>query len=78
MTKLDKLVDKIRARPVEARFSDVQRLLHAYGWTIGREKGSHVSFVKSGQAPLTIPKVGGTMVKQVYLDTICQRLGLDD
>jgi len=78
MTKLDKLIDKIRARPVEARFSDVQTLLYAFGWTIGREKGSHVTFVKNGQAPLIIPKAGGTKVKQVYLDTICQRLGLDD
>lgn len=78
MTRLEKLEDQIRARPPRALFSDVQRLLEAYGWRVGRERGSHVSFVNDGEGTLPIPKDGGRWVNRVYLDAICERLGLDD
>ncbi len=78
MTQLEKLEGQIRARPPQARFSDVQRLLEAYGWRVGRVRGSHVSFVKDGERMLPIPKNGGRWVNRVYLIEICERLGLDD
>ena len=78
MTKLDKLIDRIRARPPEADFADVWTLMKAYGWTIGRERGSHVTFVKPGERSVTVPKQGGRKVKRVYLDLLCDLLGLDD
>ncbi len=78
MTKREKLVDRIRARPPEADFDDVWTLMKAYGWTIGRERGSHVTFVKPGERSITVPKHGGKKVKRVYLDQLCELLGLDD
>ena len=78
MTKRDKLIEKIKARPAEASFADVHALMKDFGWRIDREKGSHVVFVKDGERPITIPKVGGRMVKGIYLDKICIHLGLDD
>lgn len=78
MTQIDKLVEKICARPPSARFSDVHALLSAFGWELAREKGSHVTFVKSDERSIVVPKDGGRMVKRVYLDGICERLGLDD
>lgn len=78
MTQLAKLEERIRARPPKARFDDVQRLLEAYGWRVAREKGSHVAFVKDGEQMLPFPKDGGRWVKRVYLDALCERLGLDD
>ena len=78
MTKLAKLVDRIRARPPEADFDDVWTLMKAYGWTIGRERGSHVTFVKPGERAITVPKAGGRKVKRVYLDQLCEILGLDE
>jgi predicted RNA binding protein YcfA (HicA-like mRNA interferase family) len=78
MTALEKLIRQIRARPPQARFSDVQALLVALGWRLDREKGSHVVFVKDGEFPITVPKAGGRWVKRVYLDQIAERLGLDD
>ncbi len=78
MTQLDKLIEKICARPPSARFSDVQALLRAMGWRLDREKGSHVTFVKDGERAISVPKDLGKMVKRVYLDDVCERLGLDE
>jgi predicted RNA binding protein YcfA (HicA-like mRNA interferase family) len=77
MTRLDKLVDRIRAKSPEADFSDVQTLLIAYGWQRGRQRGSHVTFVKEGEYPISIPLVQGRRVKRTYLVDICERLGFD-
>ena len=77
MTRRDKLVDRIRAQPTEADFEDVEVLLKAYGWTIDRQRGSHVIFVKHGERPIVVPKLGGRKVKRVYLVELCERLGLD-
>ena len=78
MTRLDKLAQRIRARPPEADFDDVRALLKAYGWTLDHQSGSHATFVKPGERSITVPKVGGQRVKRVYLDQICDRLGLDE
>jgi predicted RNA binding protein YcfA (HicA-like mRNA interferase family) len=53
-------------------------LLEEMGWRKDREKGSHVTFVKEDEPPITVPKEGGRWVKRAYLDLICDRLGLDD
>lgn len=78
MSQLEKLKARIRARPPEADFTDVRRLLEAFGWELSRESGSHVIFVKEGERPITVPRVGGRKVKRAYLDRICERLGLDE
>ena len=77
MTQLEKLIEQIRARPPRARFSDVRQLLEATGWELARERGSHAVFVKEGGRSLPVPKDGGRWVNRVYLDQICDRLGLD-
>ncbi len=78
MSKREKLIDHIRARPPEADFNDVRCLLEHHGWSLDREKGSHTVFVKMGEFPIIVPKSGGHKVKRTYLDQICERLGLDD
>ena len=77
MTKLEKLIEQIRRRPPEAEFADVRALLEAFGWALSRQSGSHVSFTKAGEGTQIIPKKGGSKVKRVYLQQICDRLGLD-
>lgn len=77
MTRREKLVDRIRARPPEADFDDVHTLMKAYGWSIRPGSSSHTVFVKPGERSITVPKVGGRRVKRVYLEQICERLGLD-
>lgn len=78
MSQLEKLIERIRKRPPEADFDDVDRLLRHFGWEREREKGSHVSYVKKGELPIVIPKKRGRKVKRTYLDDICVRLGLDE
>lgn len=78
MGRRDKLIARIRARPPEADFGDVQAVLEYFGWTLDRESGSHATFTKRGEFPLTVPKVGGRKVKRTYLTILCERLGLDD
>lgn len=78
MARVEKLIEQIRARPPQVRFADVEALLEAFGWSKGREKGSHVIFTKVGERPITVPKDGGRWVKRTYLDLLCERLGLDD
>lgn len=77
MSKYDKLIERVRRRPVEADFADVQALLELFGWSLNRTKGSHHVFVKPGELPFTISTVNGRRVKRYHLDQICNRLGLD-
>lgn len=76
MSRREKLIEKIRARPPEADFSDVRRLLEMHGWTLDRERGSHAYFVKESQQ-ISVPRVGGRKVKRIYLDKICTLLDLE-
>ena len=78
MARHRKLIEKIRARPAEADYRDVVRLLDDFGWIWERTIGSHNHFVKVGQLPMTIPTKHGRKVKRVYLDMICDRLRLDE
>jgi predicted RNA binding protein YcfA (HicA-like mRNA interferase family) len=79
MSKIDKLVAKLKARPPELEFADVEKVLDAYGWQLRRRAGSHVSYRKPGDPRLlTIATVSGKTVKTTYLDMICDYLGLDE
>jgi predicted RNA binding protein YcfA (HicA-like mRNA interferase family) len=77
MTRRDKLVERIRRRPPTAKFSDVRLLLEDGGWILARTKGSHHSFTKPGSNQFTVPVHNGD-VKRVYLDRLCELLGLDE
>ena len=79
MTQLDRLVARFRARPPEIDFGDVETLLHAYGWTLARERGSHVTFIKEGEsANIVVAKHHGRKVKKTYIVEICRILKLDE
>jgi predicted RNA binding protein YcfA (HicA-like mRNA interferase family) len=77
MSRRDKLIARIRARPPEADASDVRALLEDYGWRLDRQSGSHMIFT-DGKRIQSVPLVGGRRVKRVYLDQLCELLGLDD
>lgn len=77
MTRREKLIAKIVARPPEADDDDVRALLEQFGWTFQRQTGSHMMFTKPNEQRMSIPLVSGRRVKRVYLDAICKRLGLD-
>ena len=78
MTRRDRLIERIRTRPLEADFDDVRRLLESFGWVLAREGGSHAMFTKPGESTITVPRVRGRKVKRTYLDIIIDRLGMGD
>lgn len=79
MSRRKKLIARIRARPVEADFNDVEALLEDFGWVLARERGSHVHFTKPGERfIISVPKRRGRKVGRTYLNEICERLQLDD
>ncbi|MGI8554703.1 MAG: type II toxin-antitoxin system HicA family toxin [Dehalococcoidia bacterium] len=78
MSQREKLIERIRARPPEADFEDVRRLLELYGYEIKPGKHKHFAFRKPGYPTITVPTVSGRSVKRTYLDQICGMLGLDD
>jgi predicted RNA binding protein YcfA (HicA-like mRNA interferase family) len=78
MTRLDKLIARIKARPPQADFGDVAAVLEAFGYERKRQEGSHVAFKKLGERTIIVPLVSGRKVNRVCLDQICELLGLDD
>lgn len=76
MSQVAKLIQRIVRRPPDATIDDVRKLLDAYGWSLDRRRGSHVTFVKLGERSITVP-VHDSKVGRRYLDMICKRLGLD-
>jgi predicted RNA binding protein YcfA (HicA-like mRNA interferase family) len=78
LTRREKLIAKIVARPPEADANDVRSVLEEFGWMFRHQTGSHMTFAKPGERSMSIPLVSGRRVKRIYLDQICQRLGLDD
>jgi predicted RNA binding protein YcfA (HicA-like mRNA interferase family) len=79
MSQLDKLIARFRARPPEIDFGDVETLLRALGWTLARERGSHVSFTKEGEsASIVVAKNHRRKVKRTYIVEICNILKLDE
>ena len=79
MTQVEKLVAQLTARPVSAAVGDVRRVLDAYGWEFKRQSGSHLSFRRPGDPRvLTIATQNGRTVKRVYIEKVCEVLGLDE
>jgi predicted RNA binding protein YcfA (HicA-like mRNA interferase family) len=77
VTRREKLIQRIRQRPVEAAFGDVRALLELFGWQLASMKGSHARFRKPGERSIPVPVHNGK-VRRVYLDEICVRLELDE
>ena len=78
VSQLDKLIERIRARPPEESFSDVRRLLEAYGWVLKGQKEATPISPSQGNGPQTVPLVSGRSVKRYILDQIIERLGLNE
>lgn len=57
MSSWDKLLDRILGMAADVRFTELRRVLEAYGYTMGSHSGgSHVTFRKPGCAPITVPR----------------------
>lgn len=77
MAQRDKLIARIRARPSQASAADVRTLLELFGYVDAGGK-KHLKYQKPGHRTVIVPLVSGRHVKGVYLDQLCEILGLDD
>lgn len=77
MAQRDKLIARMKARPVEADFADVEKILELFGWARVRQKGSHFSYGAKGVAEIFTVPVHNGKVKQGYIKKLCTLLGLD-
>jgi predicted RNA binding protein YcfA (HicA-like mRNA interferase family) len=69
MSKRDKLRRKLRNNPKGVRFTDLETLLHQFGFTLARIKGSHHFFryQHGGIYVIMVVPVHGNMVKPHYV-----------
>ena len=78
MGQLDKLVEKFLREPPEVLFSDVAKVLDAFGY---KERpsgtGGHRAFVKPSHRPKIVPTVKGRRVKRAYVRMIIDNLELE-
>ena len=58
MAQWEKLLEKIKSLNKDMRFSELEKVLQSYGYTVSQPKGgsSHYTFRKEGCNPITIPK----------------------
>ncbi|RIH84341.1 type II toxin-antitoxin system HicA family toxin [Calidithermus roseus] len=70
MGQLEKLIEKMRRLPPEMTYEEVAKVLIAHGWCEVRSKGSHHVFRHLDGRMVTIPKVGGKVVKTTYLKQV--------
>ncbi len=66
MSNLQKLIEKLKRNPTEARYKDVKKVLEAYGFRLENVKGSHHKFKKGNYPPIQIV-VHQKKVKKYYI-----------
>lgn len=70
MSKFEKLIEKFYYLPNDLRFDEIKKVLEFYGYTLSSKKGSHFTFRKEGEKPITIPVHGKTGIKKTYVEEI--------
>ena len=70
MLKWDKLIARICNLSKDLRFTQLQKVLEAYGYRMDapRSGSSHYTFRKQGKSPITIPK--HEPIKKVYVELV--------
>lgn len=79
MTSRRKRIETLKARPVEMDYSDLVAILTGdFDFVHRRTNGSHHIYKSPTYGTLIIPTTNGRKVKGVYLDEVCERLGLGE
>ena len=80
MSGVDKLLNKLRRKPAEAPFSDIERLLNASGWVLERWSGSRATFVPEDEPKhlgLKVPTRKGRTVTRPHIQKVLEHLDLE-
>ncbi len=79
MAQLDKIVEQFLRQPPEVLFTDVAKVLEAFGYEERPSGGgSHQVFVKPGHPPKIVPTIKGRHVKRAYVRMIIENLNLEE
>lgn len=78
MGKRDKLIEKLRRKPPEADFGDVERLLESFGFQRASSDGSHFVYRDGAGRQVTVPTLQGRRVKRAYVVRVLEILGLNE
>lgn len=76
MAGVDKLVDKMRRQPTNMTFTEVKKVLEAYGYEEKRVRGSHHVF-KHEQTGDRWPLPNRKPLKPYYVRETLKRIGED-
>lgn len=75
MSRVEKLIARLRSLPVEMEQSEVAVVLAHFGWTRRRTKGSHQVWGDNGQR--LVLAAHGRRIKRPYLADILRLLKLE-
>lgn len=78
MGRREKLIERLRRRPPEAEFADIERLLEDSGFRRVNSDGSHFVYRDGAGRQATVPTVKGHKVKRAYVARVLEILGLDE
>lgn len=75
MSRIDKIIQKMKNRPNGMRFDEVKQVLEHHGYTMTKQNGtSHCHFRKAGEPrPITIKK--DNPLKSGYVRSVLERIG---
>ena len=76
MAQLDRLIRRFLSRPPDVRFSELRRLLAAFGFSLVRTRGSHHLFEHPDGRQLCVP-VKEQRVKRVCVLRVVEMLDLE-
>ncbi|MDM7325203.1 MAG: type II toxin-antitoxin system HicA family toxin [Thermus sp.] len=74
MGRKRKLLESLLRLPPEMRYEEVEMVLTTFGFKPVRFRGSHHQFRHPGGVMLTVPKMGGQVVKRSYLKQVVPAL----
>jgi predicted RNA binding protein YcfA (HicA-like mRNA interferase family) len=78
MTDIEKLFRKFLTDKTHITAEDCDGLLTSYGYELHKKRGSHRTYHKKGETPITVPiPKNGKYVLSPYVNRIIKDLGLE-
>ncbi len=73
MASVKKIIAKMKSAPNTIRPEEAEKVLKAYGYEFGRQKGSHRHYINSSGDVITIKQE--SQLKRAYIEDILSRIG---
>ena len=73
MSKVEKIIEKMKVQPNGIRPEEADKVLRAYGYTSVRQVGSHKHYLSGNGDLITIPQKNP--LKRWYIEDILDKIG---